>query len=168
MPRPIRTDETPMDPPVTREPETVTASKTAASSAQDATAEAAEGQGHAGPGSRPRSRHRHDELLAQSFFQRGPQGSAHGPGLRQQRRLHGGGQRPAVLLRQLQLAARVRVLIAATAHEEHGRRAWMTVNAIHKGGEKRGGGGYGKPEDKSIYRKGGHKGGAARKTRSRG
>jgi hypothetical protein len=54
------------------------------------------------------------------------------------------------------------------SEKEAARRAWMTVNAIHKGAEKPGGGGYGKPEDKSIYRKGGHKGGAARKTRSRG
>ena len=41
------------------------------------------------------------------------------------------------------------------------RRAWATVNKIHKGGEKPGGGGYGKAEDHSPMRKGGHKGGAA-------
>jgi len=41
------------------------------------------------------------------------------------------------------------------------RRAWATVNKIHKGGEKPGGGGYGKPEDRSVYERGGKKGGAA-------
>ena len=40
------------------------------------------------------------------------------------------------------------------------RRAWATVNKIHKGGEKPGGGGYGKPEDHSPMRKGGRIGGA--------
>jgi len=56
------------------------------------------------------------------------------------------------------------------SEKEAGRRAWMTVNKIHKGAEKPGGGGYGKPEDKSVYRKGGRMGGAARarKSRSRG
>ena len=39
------------------------------------------------------------------------------------------------------------------------KRAWATVNATHKGGEKPGGGGYGKPEDKGPARKGGKKGG---------
>lgn len=43
--------------------------------------------------------------------------------------------------------------------DEAERRAWATVNATHHGGEKRGGGGYGKPEDHSPERKGGHKGG---------
>ncbi|MEA3189865.1 MAG: hypothetical protein QOD77_447 [Thermoplasmata archaeon] len=40
-------------------------------------------------------------------------------------------------------------------------RAWATVNAIHGGGELKGGSGYGKPENKAVYRKGGkrsHKG----------
>jgi hypothetical protein len=41
------------------------------------------------------------------------------------------------------------------------RRAWATVNKIHKGGEKPGGGGYGKPEDRSVYKRAGEKGGAA-------
>jgi plasmid stabilization system protein ParE len=41
------------------------------------------------------------------------------------------------------------------------RRAWATVNKVHKGGEKPGGGGYGKPEDHSPMRKGGARGGAA-------
>ena len=31
--------------------------------------------------------------------------------------------------------------------KESERRAWATVNARHHGGEKRGGGGYGQPED---------------------
>jgi plasmid stabilization system protein ParE len=35
------------------------------------------------------------------------------------------------------------------------RRAWATVNAIHGGGEKRGGGGYGKAEDREPSRRGG-------------
>ena len=39
--------------------------------------------------------------------------------------------------------------------DEAERRAWATVNATHHGGEKRGGGGYGKPEDHSPERKGG-------------
>lgn len=51
--------------------------------------------------------------------------------------------------------------------EEAERRAWATVNKIHKGGEKPGGGGYGKPEDRSPMRKGGRKGGkSAAKKRS--
>src|SRR5438045_8703404 len=39
------------------------------------------------------------------------------------------------------------------------RRAWATVNKVHKGGEKPGGGGYGKAEDHSPMRKGGRIGG---------
>ena len=39
--------------------------------------------------------------------------------------------------------------------KEAKRRAWATVNKVHKGGEKPGGGGYGKPEDHSPMRKGG-------------
>jgi plasmid stabilization system protein ParE len=35
------------------------------------------------------------------------------------------------------------------------RRAWATVNAIHGGGEKPGGGGRGKAENRAPYRKGG-------------
>ena len=46
------------------------------------------------------------------------------------------------------------------------RRAWATVNKVHKGGEKRGGGGYGKSEDRSSMHKGGRKGGAASAGRS--
>ena len=49
--------------------------------------------------------------------------------------------------------------------KEAKRRAWATVNKIHKGGEKRGGGGYGKPEDRSSNKKGGRKGGSRRKSR---
>jgi plasmid stabilization system protein ParE len=40
------------------------------------------------------------------------------------------------------------------------RRAWSTVNKIHGGGEKKGGGGYGRPENRSVYRKGGRRSGA--------
>ncbi len=56
----------------------------------------------------------------------------------------------------------------AEGYEERGvpddeaeRRAWATVNKVHHGGEKPGGGGYGKPEDHSPMKKGGkqsHKG----------
>lgn len=45
------------------------------------------------------------------------------------------------------------------SEEEAERRAWATVNATHHGGEKPGGGGYGKPENKEPSRKGGRKGG---------
>jgi len=45
--------------------------------------------------------------------------------------------------------------------DEAERRAWATVNKTHKGGEKPGGGGYGKPEDRSPARKGGKLGGRA-------
>src|SRR6187455_1779210 len=41
------------------------------------------------------------------------------------------------------------------------RRAWATVNKVHGGGEKPGGGGYGKPENHAPMRKGGRKGGKA-------
>jgi hypothetical protein len=40
------------------------------------------------------------------------------------------------------------------------RRAWATVNKVHHGGEKPGGGGFGKPENHEPMRKGGHRGGA--------
>ena len=49
------------------------------------------------------------------------------------------------------------------SEEEAERRAWATVNAAHGGGEKPGGGGYGKPENKAPYRRGGRKGGKAAK-----
>ena len=45
--------------------------------------------------------------------------------------------------------------------DEAERRAWATVNAPHHGGEKPGGGGYGRSEDHSPERKGGHKGGSS-------
>jgi plasmid stabilization system protein ParE len=45
------------------------------------------------------------------------------------------------------------------SEEEAEKRAWATVNATHGGGEKPGGGGYGKPENKGPARKGGEKGG---------
>jgi len=35
------------------------------------------------------------------------------------------------------------------------RRAWATVNAVHGGGEKPGGSGYGKKEDHEPMRRGG-------------
>ena len=34
------------------------------------------------------------------------------------------------------------------------RRAWATVNKVHSGGEKPGGGGYGKPENHEPMRRG--------------
>ena len=45
------------------------------------------------------------------------------------------------------------------SEDEAERRAWATVNAVHGGGEKRGGGGYGKSESHEAMRKGGKKGG---------
>jgi hypothetical protein len=44
--------------------------------------------------------------------------------------------------------------------DEAKRRAWATVNKVHGGGEKPGGGGYGQPEDRSPMRKGGRIGGS--------
>ena len=40
------------------------------------------------------------------------------------------------------------------SEKESERRAWATVNKVHHGGEKRGGGGYGKPENHEPMRKG--------------
>ena len=54
---------------------------------------------------------------------------------------------------------------SGVSKDEAERRAWATVNAVHKGGEKPGGGGYGKPEDHAPMRRGGRKGGAAAKKR---
>jgi hypothetical protein len=51
--------------------------------------------------------------------------------------------------------------------KEAKRRAWATVNKVHGGGEKKGGGGYGKAENHSPMRKGGKKGGKASHTRSK-
>ncbi len=44
--------------------------------------------------------------------------------------------------------------------DEAERRAWATVNKTSHGGDKPGGGGYGKPEDHSSMREGGRKGGS--------
>ena len=46
------------------------------------------------------------------------------------------------------------------------RRAWATVNKIHKGGEKPGGGGYGKSENRSVYKTAGKKGARGNAARS--
>jgi hypothetical protein len=48
-----------------------------------------------------------------------------------------------------------------TPEKEAERRAWATVNKETHGGEKKGGGGYGKKEDHSPSRKGGHIGGSS-------
>jgi hypothetical protein len=40
-------------------------------------------------------------------------------------------------------------------NDEAERRAWATVNKVHGGGEKPGGGGYGKRENHEPMRKGG-------------
>ena len=40
------------------------------------------------------------------------------------------------------------------SEDEAERRAWATVNAVHGGGEKRGGSGYGKPENREPMRRG--------------
>lgn len=45
--------------------------------------------------------------------------------------------------------------------EEAESRAWATVNATYHGGNKPGGGGYGKKEDYSPERKGGRIGGSS-------
>lgn len=42
------------------------------------------------------------------------------------------------------------------------RRAWATVNKVHGGGEKRGGGGYGRRENPEPMRKGGRNAGKKR------
>ena len=49
------------------------------------------------------------------------------------------------------------------SEDEAERRAWATVNAVHGGGEKRGGSGYGKPENHEPMRKGGRKAGAKKR-----
>ena len=50
--------------------------------------------------------------------------------------------------------------------DEAERRAWATVNATHHGGEKPGGGGYGKSEDHSPERKGGRSASHAERSRA--
>jgi len=47
------------------------------------------------------------------------------------------------------------------SEKEAESRAWATVNKIDHGGEKRGGGGYGKKDDESVYAEAGKKGGEA-------
>ena len=45
------------------------------------------------------------------------------------------------------------------------RRAWSTVNAVHHGGEKPGGSGYGRAEDHGPMRRGAKKAAARRRSR---
>jgi hypothetical protein len=45
------------------------------------------------------------------------------------------------------------------SEEEAERRAWATVNKVPGGGEKPGGGGYGKEENREPMRRGREKGG---------
>jgi hypothetical protein len=52
------------------------------------------------------------------------------------------------------------------SEREAERRAWATVNKTHGGGEKPGGSGYGKAENKGPAKKGGRKGGKAAAARS--
>src|SRR6187455_2435757 len=47
------------------------------------------------------------------------------------------------------------------SEKEAERRAWATVNAMSHGGEKPGGGGYGKPKNSAPAKKGGRLGGRA-------
>ena len=49
--------------------------------------------------------------------------------------------------------------------DEAERRAWATVNKVHHGGEKPGGGGHGRSEDHEPMRKGARRAVAARKKR---
>jgi hypothetical protein len=49
------------------------------------------------------------------------------------------------------------------SRDEAERRGWATVNKVHGGGEKRGGGGYGKAENHEPMRKGARKAAANRK-----
>ena len=51
--------------------------------------------------------------------------------------------------------------------DEAERRAWATVNKVHHGGEKHGGGGYGRGADHSPMRKGGKKGGSSQSSAER-
>jgi plasmid stabilization system protein ParE len=54
------------------------------------------------------------------------------------------------------------------SESEAERRAWATVNKSSGGGEKRGGSGYGKPENKGPAKKGGRRGGRAAAARPAG
>ena len=49
--------------------------------------------------------------------------------------------------------------------DEAERRAWATVNKVHHGGEKPGGGGFGRPEDHEPMSKGARRATASRKRR---
>lgn len=49
--------------------------------------------------------------------------------------------------------------------DEAERRAWATVNKVHHGGEKPGGGGYGRPENHEPMRRGARRSAASRKKR---
>ena len=49
--------------------------------------------------------------------------------------------------------------------DEAERRAWATVNKVHHGGEKPGGGGYGRPENHEPMRRGARRASASRKKR---
>ena len=51
------------------------------------------------------------------------------------------------------------------SERESERRAWATVNKVHGGGEKRGGAGYGEPENHEPMRKGARRASQARKKR---
>ena len=49
--------------------------------------------------------------------------------------------------------------------DEAERRAWATVNKVHHGGEKPGGGGYGRPENHEPMRRGARRASASRTKR---
>ena len=51
------------------------------------------------------------------------------------------------------------------SRDEAERRAWATVNKVHHGGEKPGGGGYGRAENHEPMRKGARRAAASRKKR---
>jgi plasmid stabilization system protein ParE len=51
------------------------------------------------------------------------------------------------------------------SRDEAERRAWATVNKVHHGGEKPGGGGYGRPENHEPMRKGARRAAQSRKKR---
>ena len=51
------------------------------------------------------------------------------------------------------------------SRDEAERRAWATVNKVHHGGEKPGGGGYGRSENHEPMRKGARRAAASRKKR---
>lgn len=74
--------------------------------------------------------------------------------------IRGGVTCPAVIRTNTPTSKSVRlntsrkVTKSAAYPSEAERRAWATVNAVHHGGEKRGGGGYGKAEDHGPMRKG--------------